>query len=312
MHVDGFSAGFQAHPDAEIVGVWDDDQSRGKSFCEERHLTFIDSLDSLLTECDAAIIFSENLKHADHLEAALSADKHVLCEKPIAAHPDHLTRIQKAAQASNRVQATAFPCPHSPNFKSALSKVENGDIGIALAVCATNQGTCPWGWFVEKSLSGGGAMIDHVVHVADLLRRLLDANPVSVQAQTGNNMYGMSWEDTAMVTVNFASGAFATIDSSWSKPSDYHTWGNVCMNIVGEKGVIEVDLFAQGVQLYSGSGMKHRPSGSNLDQLLVDDFLSAISGSRKPLATLDDGLWASRVALAAYQSVASGGELASV
>ena len=41
-------------------------------------------------------------------------------------------------------------------------------------------------------------MIDHTVHVADLLRVLLGEDPVRVQAQTGSNMYGKDWEDTAM------------------------------------------------------------------------------------------------------------------
>ena len=203
--------------------------------------------------------------------------------------------------------ATAFPCPFSPNFLHAVSRIENGDIGKLLAINATNQGKCPGGWFVDESLSGGGAMIDHVVHVADLLRRLIGTTVSRVQAQIGNNMYHRDTDDTAMVTVEFDGGLFATIDSSWSKPEASPTWGNVRLTIVGEKGVIEVDLFSQGVTLVSDR-ISHVGSGTNLDSLMVRDFLDAIEHRRAPKSTLRDGLWASEIALLAYASVRAGGE----
>ena len=45
----------------------------------------------------------------------------------------------------------------------AVGTLNLGEIGQIQAVCATNHGRCPFDWFVEKELSGGGAMIDHVV-----------------------------------------------------------------------------------------------------------------------------------------------------
>jgi predicted dehydrogenase len=43
-----------------------------------------------------------------------------------------------------------------------------------LAVNATNHGQIPGGWFLDPEASGGGAVMDHTVHVADLLRWMLD------------------------------------------------------------------------------------------------------------------------------------------
>jgi predicted dehydrogenase len=37
---------------------------------------------------------------------------------------------------------------------------------------------------------------------------------------------------------------------------------------------------------------------------MVDDFLRAIQTGSQPMSTLADGLWASRIAIAAYESVA--------
>jgi len=40
-----------------------------------------------------------------------------------------------------------------------------GQIGKVLAIRGTNRGRCPFDWFVQLPLSGGGAVIDHTVHV---------------------------------------------------------------------------------------------------------------------------------------------------
>ncbi len=312
VHAPSFVACSQANPESEVVGLWDDDAARGKAFAEQRGIPFFADQAALLKETDAAVICSENLKHANHISAAADAGCHVLCEKPIAGEESAIDDIRSAIAGKDKVFATAFPCPHSPNFTHLMGKLANQEIGTVLSVCATNQGTCPFGWFVDSSLSGGGAMIDHVVHVADLLRRLLGEDPIAVQAQIGNNHYGQSWEDTAMVTIEFASGRFATLDSSWNKPKGYRTWGNVALNVVGTKGVIEADLFVQGVGVSRENGLRLYGSGSNADQLMVDDFVGACLHGTTPMATIEDGIWASRVALAAYRSVAAQGELAAV
>ena len=292
---------------AEVVGVWDDDGGRGRAFCEGHGLRFVDDAKHLLAEVDAVVICSENMKHIEHIELAANARRHILCEKPIAPVGTHVEAIRKAVAGLGTINMTAFPCPFSSSFHVLDQQVNNGKIGTVLGIAATNQGTNPGGWFNEPSLSGGGAMVDHVVHVADLLRRLLGEDPVTAHAQTGNNMYGQVWDDTAIVTVSFPSGVFATIDSSWSKPEGYKTWGNVKMNVVGSDGVIETDLFAQGVEMTKKSGLQLVGTGSNLDALMVGEFLSAVTENRVPSISLEDGLWASRVAIAAYASVNEGG-----
>lgn len=152
-------------------------------------------------------------------------------------------------------------------------------------------------------------MIDHVVHVADLMRRLFGESFLTVQAQTGNNHYDQSWEDTAMVTVEFENGVFVSIDSSWNRPANASTWGNVKLNLVGEKGLIELDLFSQGGVLTNQNGVSQVGTGSNLDAMMFDDFFEAILTGGKAKSTLQDGLWASQIAIRAYESVAQKGKV---
>jgi predicted dehydrogenase len=285
----------------ELVGYWDE---KAQTDLAKRW----DDRAALLAACDAVVVAGENMDHADAIEAAAAAGKSVLCEKPLAATQEQAERIERCVRESGVLLMTAFPCPYSPAFEGAKAKVESGEIGKVLSVCATNHGKCPGGWFTDPARSGGGALIDHTVHVADLLRRLLGEDPSRIHAVTGTNMQGQGWEDTAMLTIEFPSGAFASLDASWSRPSSYKTWGDVTLKIVGEKGVIELDLFVQSLDLYSDRTGSHGSLGygSNLDAAMVADFLRAHSSGKPPRATMRDGLAASGVAFAAYESARTG------
>jgi len=308
LHVGGYAAACKAHPDVELIGMWDDEPERARNFLEGRGIAFIESFDELIGQVDAVVITSENMRHAELAIKAAEAGKHILCEKPLAATEEHGQMMLDAAEKAGVKLMTAFPCRFSPAFQILKRRVKAGEIGSIKAICATNRGRCPFGWFVKPELSGGGALIDHVVHVTDLLRDLLGEEPIRVQAQIGNNVYGQEWEDTAMLTLEFGSGIFATLDSSWSRPSSYHTWGDVTMNVVGEAGVIEMDMFGQSVQRYAAGSTTHSSNGfgTDLDAAMVNEFVRACLDDRPVSVTGQDGMQAARVAMAGYMSVQSG------
>ncbi len=304
MHAWGYAPAFRHHPQAELVGLWDDDPDRAAKFAGHFGLQVFDQPEALVASVDAVVITSENTSHAKWITLAAQQGKPVLCEKPLCTTSEEAAQIEGAGAKL----MTAFPCRYSPAFLRLKERVDGGDLGAIHAVCATNRGTCPWGWFVEPSKSGGGAMIDHVVHVADLLRVLLKEEVVHVQAQIGNRMYGKDWEDTAMLTLEFSSGIFATLDSSWSRHSSYKTWGDVTMNVVGEQGVIEMDMFGQSLDVWHDGPKAHTLAGfgSDIDAGLVNDFITCILNDSPPPITAFDGLQASRVAMAGYESVRTG------
>jgi predicted dehydrogenase len=308
LHAASYVVNAKSLPNCEITGVWDQDPERAKAFCANYGGTPEADRAALMARSDAVAVCSENARHAELSVAASQAGLHVLCEKPLATTVEDGERMVEAARKAGKLLMTAFPCPFAPAFERLAAKVRDGEIGRVVAVCATNRGTCPFDWFVQTDLSGGGAMIDHTVHVADLLRRLLGSEPVRVTAMTGNRTYGQTWEDTAMLTVEFADGVFATIDSSWSRPKVYKTWGDVTMNVVGERGVIEMDMFGQELSRYRPGEKTHQVIGfgSNFDRAMIVEFLAAIEEGRAPRVTGEDGLAAAKVAFAGYASARTG------
>jgi len=311
MHAASYAAALAAHPDATLVGIADPDGERGRTMAARFETPFFDSDAALLEQpLDGVVVTSENVHHRALVEQAVAAGVGaILCEKPLATTLED-ARAMTALCADNGVRlATAFPCRYAPAFQRLRARVQAGAVGEVLAIRGTNRGSMPGGWFTDRALSGGGAVIDHTVHVADLNRVLLGREATEVQAEIGSGFYHQEWDDTGLLTIQYEGGVFATLDTSWSRPKTYPTWGDVTMQVVGTEGVLDMDMFAQNLVHYDDAAghVSWSNWGSGMDAGLVADFLRLAGGEDAPdLATGEDGLRALAVALAAYRSAETG------
>jgi len=262
----------------------------------------------LLDHVDAVIITSANADHRRMAVEAAGAGVHVLAEKPLATSVADAEAMIAACSHAGVVLAIAFPCPFSPAFRALCERYSQGDLGRLLAIRATNRGSMPGGFFIELDRSGGGAVIDHTVHVADLLRRLTGTDPVSVYAEIGHGLYHQTWDDSGLLTIAMGDESIATLDCSWSRPASYPTWGDVNLKVIGTKATADARLFDQYIAHYPSESAPARwiSWGSDLDALMIDDFIDAVTSSQRPMSTGEDGLWALKVALAAYASGSCG------
>ena len=81
------------------------------------------------TEIDAVYIPLPNDMHHPWTIKALSAGKHVLCEKPLACNAKEATEMAAAAEASGRLLMEAFMYRHHPQWQRARQIVRDGGIG---------------------------------------------------------------------------------------------------------------------------------------------------------------------------------------
>ena len=305
MHAASYAAAVARLEGAVLAGVYDRDKARGRTMAQRFQTDFCHKLELLLgPEVDAVIVCSENARHRELAEAAAEAGKHVLCEKPIATTVEDAEAMMDACQANGVKLQVAFPCRFLTAVARAKQMVEEGKLGRIVAIKGTNRGTMPGGWFTDKRLAGGGAVMDHTVHVADLMRWFLGAEVTEVYAEVGNMIYGDAFDDCGTLTLTFDNGVFATLDPSWSRNRAYPTWGDVTMTISGTEGVLCVDAFDQKVMVYAADEHVAREVcvADDMDFFLVSDFVECIAGNREPTITGRDGLEALRVALAAYES----------
>jgi predicted dehydrogenase len=311
MHAHSYAACLKQIPGVELAGIADDDPERGREMAAQFDVNFFLSAEALLDQgLSGVIICSENAKHRPLTELAAPRTAHVLCEKPIATTlADAQAMIDVCAAHGTKLQI-AFPVRFSAPVQRLKAILDEGTLGRIYSVKTTNHGRMPGGWFIDKALAGGGAVIDHTVHVIDLLRWFWDTEVTEVYAEIGHSLLhpGLGIDDAGLLSFQLATGAYGTLDTSWSRPESYPTWGDVKLEVLGEWGIVRVDAFNQNIALYSDQIGKGQwiNWGSNIDLGLIQDFVDMIATGREPFITGYDGLKALEVVLAAYRSAERG------
>ncbi len=305
-HAHGYAGCLAANPDAELVLIADDNAERGQAAAERYGAPWIADYREAVTrdDVDAVIICSENVHHKAMTIAAAEAGKDVLCEKPIATTvADAQEMIAACAKNGVKLQI-AFPVRFNAATIGLRDAIQAGRIGEPLIIAARNPGTCPHDWFVQPELSGGGAVIDHTVHVADVLRWMFDAEITEVYAEIDTRIYDFDVDDTGLLMLRLSNGIPVSLDTSWSRPANNPIWGGVMIEVVGETGVLSLDAYHNNIELIEIQGPTNGrvPVEFTGDPEMVAAFIEAVRTDTTPSVTGVDGLRALEVALAAYES----------
>jgi len=313
-HAEAYIQNLPLIPGVEIIGLADDDRQRGERMAWQFKARLFDSYETLLAaRPDGVVICSENNTHRPLVEMAAGAKVHVLSEKPLATTLNDARAIVEACNRAGVKLMTAFPMRFSTPLLEVKARLDAGDLGQVYCFNATNQGQMPRkhrDWFVDKELAGGGAVMDHTVHLADLMRWYLGSEIVEVYAQTNHIFHAdeVDVETGGLLMLTFANGVFATIDCSWNKPPYYPTWGGLTFELVTERGAVMVDAFKQNLTVYRHD--LQRPAwaywGSDANQAMLAEFVAALREDRPPRVTGMDGYRAVEATLAAYESAKSG------
>jgi UDP-N-acetylglucosamine 3-dehydrogenase len=305
MHAYSYANCLKELAEVEFVAIADEVEERGRKAAEQYGVKYYQDYNEMLSqELDAVIICNENIKHVEAAIAAAKVGKHVLCEKPLATTMEDAWKMIHACKEYNVKLQTAFPVRYNPPVIRVKQMIDNGDLGRIVAIRGTNRGQNPGGWFVDKEMSGGGAVLDHTVHVIDLMRWFMKSEVREVYAEIDTRFNEIDADDCGLLTLEFDNGVFASHDPSWSRSKTFPTWGDVTMEIVGTEGVVRLDAFAQHLTLYSDKDNKVSEPfwGNDHDMGLMKDFISCIQEDREPSISGEDGLRAMEVALAAYRS----------
>jgi predicted dehydrogenase len=310
LHAEAYIGNLRAIPGVEMIGIADEVRERGDHFAGIFDARFYPSYGALLADGpDGVLVCSENANHRPLVEMAAAAGVHVMSEKPLATTLADAQAMLDACDTAGVILMTAFPMRFSAPMLEIKSMLKSGGLGRVYGCNTTNQGQMPGHkreWFVDKRLAGGGAVMDHTVHLADLLRWYLESEVVEVYATTNHILHAgrVDVETAGLIMLTFADNTFASIDCSWSRPHHYTTWGGLKMQLIGERGIVNVDGFGQNLTAY-GKPEQHTAWwywGSDMNQAMIEEFVAAIRGSRLPSVSGRDGYKALEIALAVYAS----------
>jgi predicted dehydrogenase len=305
MHAQSYTQELVKYSEVTLVGIADENEKRGREMAATFKTNYYQRYESLLEQqLDGVVICTNNRDHAKVSIAAAKKGIHILVEKPFATTIADAHAMLEAAREANVQIMNAFPMRFNPNVIAAKKKIDAGLIGQVLTITSINHGKIPGGWFIDPALSGGGAVMDHTVHLGDLIRWFTGSEIKSVFCESGELLHHKGIDDTGLVMIELNNGVSATIDCSWAHHTNYPIWAQVDIQIIGTKGVIELKAFAQVLHLDDQTNQRFEDIGWNEtgDEGLIKEFVQVCATGRTPLVTGLDGLKALVIALASYES----------
>lgn len=267
------------------------------------------------TQFDGLVIGTPNFLHAPQALVALNTGLAVMVEKPMGMDSAECCKMTEASQKSG----APLMVGHCWRFDQDVLwlKEQAPKLGKLIRTKGygvhTNWG--PGGWFTQKQLAGGGALVDMGIHAVDTARFLLgDPQPVSVYAKIGTYYKDFDVDDTGVMIVNWDNGATSYIESGWWQP---HSDGpEAATQLYGESGfgqlfptLMKIPNQQTGQIELTKSGYKF-PRKEHCPQSMYDAqmnyFMRCVEMRTTPVPGWQEGLVNMKVVDAAYHSTSSG------
>jgi predicted dehydrogenase/threonine dehydrogenase-like Zn-dependent dehydrogenase len=164
-------------------------------------------------EVDLVVIATRHDTHAQFVQRALAAGKHVFVEKPLALTGSEIDAIEAALRDPIRPPARTLMigfnrrfAPLAMRMKAMLGAMREPKSFIA----TVNAGAVPAGhWTVESA--GGGRVIGEACHFIDLLRFLAGSPITDSVARRTDSGNAISDDPSVCITLSFADGSVGTI-----------------------------------------------------------------------------------------------------
>jgi predicted dehydrogenase len=249
-------------------------------------------------EVEAVYIATPVHLHAAQAVAAAEAGKHVLCEKPMAMSVEECQRMIAACE-ENRVRlGVAYYRHFYPVIDRIRTLLSTGETGRPILVQMNAfekfdpAPTHPRRWLLDKSLSGGGPMLDFGCHRIEVLLDLF-GRVKTCRSLVSNILFDREVEDTASALFEFENGpqALLSVTHAAQEPQD-------TLSIFGSEGSIHVAVLNEGtVRTRTEAGERsetHAPH-PNLHQPLIEDFAEAVLEGRDPQVHGPVGLEVTRI-----------------
>jgi predicted dehydrogenase len=281
------------------------------------------SAQAMLGDCelDAVTVASPPFAHVHDVLAALSARKHVLCEKPFALDVSQARAMRDAGAAAGTVCAVAHEFRYVPQVTALKELVQNGHLGALRNIEATLLRSTlretehrPRSWWFERARGGGlaGAALSHMIDQANWLAGRAPGAAIGF-LRTANShrrddrgAFEATADDGAVALLDYGDGALARLCADGTTAVESYT-----VAVHGEKRtavgsgptLTELALFAVDANITDeltckasayAAFARHNSSVPYLMEL-YDRFAAAIDGKSVELPTFDDALETQRV-----------------
>ncbi|MFC5407754.1 Gfo/Idh/MocA family protein [Larkinella bovis] len=307
----------------EIVAVCSRDGIKAGALAQKHGIphAFTDSV-AMYEQCkpDMVVISTPNNLHYPYTIQALEQGCHVLCEKPPAIHAHEAREMADLATRNGLVLAYNLQLRQTSEWDLLMRSKADGQLGDIYHIKASflrRRGIPGWGYFTDKAIQGGGALMDLGVHVLDLALCALDyAVPTQVLGNTydfigktgGKGLMG-SWnpqtfgvEDACMAYLAFPNNASIMLSSSFALNTQADINRN--LEVFGSRGGATLFPFTLYTEVAGELANVHFPYLDNVDIQLKNTaaFLDACLGKPSNVCTGEQGAILQEVVEQIYKS----------
>lgn len=262
---------------------------------------------------EGVVIASPASVHAIHISACVRAGRPFLCEKPLATDLTRARQTVKQMQAQKAWGMLGLNRRYDAQFKSLRAQIKRGAIGeVQIVKLVSRSAQTPPPAYLRDA---GGLLRDKGAHYFDLACWLTRQLPAAVQA-IGKRLFSPELEeagdyDTAMVTLELASGALCHFDFSRRAPYGQ----DERIEVMGSKGMLQcsfpaadtcVRTRADGIAESAGLHSTWQEHYAPTYQAELEAFITCLRRGRPSPIPVTAGLLAEQVAAAAAKSIATG------
>lgn len=299
-------------PGAEVVCISDLRPESAKKLADECGVknTTADYQDIIKDKnIDAVCICSTTDTHAQIMEEAANAGKHVFCEKPIAMELDKIDRALDAVKKAGITLMLGFNRRYDIGNLAVRDAVVSGKVGTPELCLVTSRDPAPPP--IDHMKLTGGFFMDTSVHDFDIARYVLQDEPEEIftyaSCRVDPRIAEIGDYDTAMHTIRFKKGAFCNIDNSRRATYGY----DQRVEVFGSGGSVATrNILENNTILSNGEGI-HTPPLQNffLERYLAAYqaegriFVDCVKNGKTPPSGGEDGRISVVMALAAAKSV---------
>jgi myo-inositol 2-dehydrogenase / D-chiro-inositol 1-dehydrogenase len=263
---------------------------------------------------DAVVIASTDATHARFIQAAVSAGKPVLSEKPLAPSLDEALLLQQSVGRQAGLVTLGFMRRFDPGYARLKAAIDGRSVGRPLLLHCVSRGvsSAP-GTTTESSVSNS------LVHELDVVPWLLGSPVVQVSwhAPARTAAADSALQDPQLVLLRTADGVLTSCETFLNAGYGY----DIRCEVVGAAGAIS--LAEPGRVVLDGPGGRSLQYGADWRprfadayrlqfQAWVDGLVPGAASSAAAPATLADGVRAAAVAAAVVASMHAGGRATDV
>jgi predicted dehydrogenase len=255
-------------------------------------------------DVDAVFVLTRHNLHAPYVVAALEANKHVFCEKPLALTRDEMTAIERARAASKGDVMVGFNRRFAPLVQRVAAHFAGRGAPLVMHY-RVNAGFIPAEHWVHDPVEGGGRILGEGCHFVDLLHFLAGARPVRVFAESIGAGSRFRGDDNVAITIRFADGSVGTV--TYTAAGDA-TLGKEYLEVYGEGAVAILDDFRtlQLVKNRKTEKLKAANQDKGFDEEMKRFVAAAKAGAAMPIP-FEELTASTRATIAAVESLQRGG-----